>query len=101
MKLKWEQLEKVLEIFKKIEELPQDYGKKYSYELHNYYINHEYVFGFTLKCDLGGNLKIEDYVSVLFNDMDKNEIDINELDKIIEGIDEFRRKVKNLKIEDK
>lgn len=93
----WEQAKKVIEIFEILQALPETYGNKYSYEVSAEYRKNEYVFGITLKCDLGGNLKIEDYASVLFADSDENTVDLEEFETLKEEILKFQDKVQKLK----
>ncbi len=95
--IEWKQVEGVLNICKRLSELPANYGEKYTYKIKADYRKNEYVFGVTLQCDLGGNLKIEDYVAVMFSDSDSNMIDESELTKMNEEIDSFISKVAKLK----
>lgn len=96
--IKWVQVEPVLRVIQKLLELPDSYGEKYTYSIKADYRKNEYVFGVSLKCDLGGNLCIEDYTSVVFSDSDNNEVNDADILDMINNIDSFIEKVEALKL---
>ncbi len=96
-KVSWHQVSPLLDIITKLNNLPSDYGSKYSYEIESYYRKNEYIFGIKLMCDLGGNLEVKDWVSVTFNDSDDNEVELSEFQTAIDDIDGFILKVDKIK----
>lgn len=96
-KIEWKQIEPILDFIIRLTELSTDYGEKYSYKIKAEYRKNEYVFGISIKCDLGGNLIIEDYIDVMFNDADNNELDISEIEGMNKDLDKFIDRVSKLK----
>lgn len=96
-KIEWAQVEPLLTFCKRLAELPTNYGEKYTYQIRADYRKNEYVFGVSLQCDLGGNLKIEDYVGAMFSDSEDNAIEMSDVEELNTGLDAFIAKVAKLK----
>ena len=95
--LKWENFEKINEVYSKINELLKKNRNSDGYEFYikAEYRKNEYVFGITMKWRYY-NLMIEDYTNVMFSDCDDNKVEFSEFQNMIDDIDEFIGRVEIL-----
>lgn len=68
---------------------------RFSFKTKWYYRKQEYVFGVTMKYERG-NLKLEDYACVSFDDSDKNRADKSDFTNMSDEISAFQHKISKL-----